>query len=237
MYARFSCGLLVMPLREAPSEAAECGTSLLFGESYLVKTQIQNENGSVWHEIVCEHDQYHGFISDAYHALALEPLTHFHKVSVGFKDKTAPYGYFSPGSLIAKSNEFTLPIQPQAFLNQYLGTPYLWGGRSLFGIDCSGFSQVFMDFMKHALPRNASQQYLLGNPIEWGQHQFGDLAFFGAEASLKLPKITHVGIVLNSESIMHASGVVRIDRFTQAGIHRNTDGLHTHTLIGIKRFL
>ena len=237
MYARFSCGLLVMPLREAPSEAAECGTTLLYGETYTVQRSNQNQNGSVWHEIICEHDQYRGFISDAYHTLALEPLMHPYKVTVGFKDKTAPYGYFSPGSLIEESNEFTLPANPESFLKQYLGTPYLWGGRSLFGIDCSGLSQVFMDFMKQALPRNASQQYLLGNPIEWGQHQFGDLAFFGAEASLKLPKITHVGIVLNSDSIMHASGVVRIDRLTQSGIHRNTDGIHTHTLIGIKRFL
>jgi hypothetical protein len=236
MYARFSCGLLVMPLREAPSEAAECGTTLLFGEIYTVQGRSETKNGSVWHEIVCEHDQYRGFISDAYHALASSPLAHPHKVTFGFKDKSAPYRYFSPGSLIEESNEFTLPTDPETFLHQYLGTPYLWGGRSLFGIDCSGLSQVFMDFMGHSLPRNASQQYLLGNPIEWGEQQFGDLAFFGAEASGMLPKITHVGIILNSDSILHASGVVRIDGLTQAGIHRKTDGLQTHKLIGIKRF-
>ena len=235
MNPRFSCGLAVMPLREAPSEAAECGTSLLLGEIYLLINTLENQNGSKWHEIICEHDKYRGFISDAYHVLSLPPLEVAYKVTQGHISTQSPHIYLSPGSLMPASNPHTQPLNPNDFLNQYIGTPYLWGGRSLMGIDCSGLSQVFMDFMKQALPRNASQQYLLGNPIEWGQHQFGDLAFFGAEASVGLPKITHVGIILNTDLIMHASGIVRVDSFTEKGIIREIDGILTHRLMGIKR--
>lgn len=115
----------------------------------------------------------------------------------------------------------------------YLNTPYLWGGRSVSGIDCSGFSQQVYRFFGIALPRDAYQQAALGESIGFLQEtRCGDLAFFdNAEG-----KITHVGILLSSNQIIHASGQVRIDNIDNMGIVHSKTGQRTHSLRIIKRY-
>ena len=115
----------------------------------------------------------------------------------------------------------------------FLNTPYLWGGRSVFGIDCSGFTQLVFQCLKIPLLRDAYQQATQGQEVALEDARCGDLAFFDNEAG----RITHTGILLNSNTIIHASGKVRIDTIDPQGIVRQDDGMRTHNLKIIKRLI
>ncbi|AEW00233.1 hypothetical protein A4D02_28130 [Niastella koreensis] len=116
---------------------------------------------------------------------------------------------------------------------QVLGTPYLWGGRSAFGIDCSGFTQLVFRYFNIPLLRDAYLQASQGEVVGFLQEAHcGDLAFFdNAEG-----RITHVGILLNDHEIIHSAGNVRIDKIDSAGIVNVDTGLRTHQLRIIKRY-
>ncbi len=103
---------------------------------------------------------------------------------------------------------FTLDL-----IRRFVGVPYLWGGRSPFGFDCSGFAAAFWDFLGIRLPRDADQQFQIGQPIS-GDYRPGDLLFFGSLASEqtdvrqqdRFAAITHVAISLGGEELIHANG-------------------------------
>lgn len=121
----------------------------------------------------------------------------------------------------------------KAIAFQYLNTPYLWGGRSVFGIDCSGFVQQVFRFFNKVLPRDAYQQAETGELVGFLQEATcGDLAYFDNEEG----RITHVGILLNPDTIIHASGKVRIDKIDNMGILNSDTGERTHQLRIIKRY-
>ena len=116
---------------------------------------------------------------------------------------------------------------------QYLNTPYLWGGRSVYGIDCSGFVQQVFRYFNIVLPRDAYQQAGEGESVGFLQEaQCGDLAYFDNEEG----RITHVGILFNQDTIIHASGKVRIDKIDNMGIVNGDTGERTHKLRLIKRY-
>jgi cell wall-associated NlpC family hydrolase len=116
----------------------------------------------------------------------------------------------------------------------YLNSPYLWGGKTPFGIDCSGFTQMCYKLNGYKLLRDASQQATQGEPLSFiEESEPGDLAFFdNAEGA-----ITHVGIIMDDNYIIHAHGKVRIDRLDHSGIFNYETKGHTHTLRVIKRIV
>jgi len=115
----------------------------------------------------------------------------------------------------------------------FMGTPYLWGGRTQYGIDCSGFSQIVYLMHGLTLPRDASQQVKLGEEVSFVQEaKPGDLAFFHNPEG----RIVHVGIVIKPEKIIHASGEVRIDTLDSTGIYNAAQAQYTHQLRIIKRY-
>lgn len=106
----------------------------------------------------------------------------------------------------AEGIQFTLNL-----LRGMMGVPYLWGGRTPFGYDCSGLAQTFLRFMGLTPPRDADQQYQAGKPVS-SIPQPGDLQFFGRinpnAPTGRYANVTHVAISLGGTEVLHSSSSV-----------------------------
>lgn len=249
------CNLAVIPVRFEPSDKSEITSQVLFGEHFEI---IDSHNQ--WSKIRIQFDNYEGWVDSKQYQLISEQ--NFNNLS---NDALILNGDFV--QYITGPNNLLLPITlgaSVAFLNypeintanfgfegfkesgvkekselintalKYLNAPYLWGGKTPFGIDCSGFTQMVYKLNGSMLLRDASQQALQGEPLSFLEEaQPGDLAFFdNAEG-----RITHVGIILQDNCIIHASGKVRIDKLDHSGIFNETTQQYTHNLRVIKRIL
>lgn len=239
------CALSVIPVREEPKDSAQQVTQLLFGEPIEIL-----QYGQPWLKIRSYLDGYEGYI-DHKQVLALteKELRRWLEASTysneHFQLLNGPFGkqVLSGGSRIGSLREFSIggssyaiDLEPKsmdswAYAMNFLNAPYLWGGKSVFGIDCSGLVQNVYRQLDHNLPRDAYQQAELGSVVEFTERKVLDLAFFKNTNG----KIHHVGLVGPNEQILHASGQVRIDQLTPEGIFNEAAADFTHSLFEIRR--
>ena len=244
--------LSLIPIRELPSDKSEMTTQLIFGEHYKIL-----ERRKKWSRIKIAHDKYTGWISnnqiylidkEEYDKLEKEVATlttDILDIIEGTSKQPIVIGsvlptYKSDHALIKNKMYKFLGKKTQGFSEKkhlvnnaliFINAPYLWGGRTPFGIDCSGFTQIVYRLQGINIPRDAYQQAEVGNTLSFiEESEEGDLAFFDDSEG----KITHVGIIMNNNNIIHASGKVRIDKLDQQGIFNIEKKIHTHKLRIIK---
>ena len=249
------CIVPLSPLRAEPSHRSEMVSEILFGETIELLEQGQDK----WARVRCVYDQYEGWTRLVAFTEILESIAkgeaHItadwnNEILINGQPLQAPFGSdlralqngnaeWGKYSWSFKGNhldpKYTRPTEKniRRISNLFLNTAYVWGGRSAFGIDCSGFAQLVYKSFNIRLLRDASQQATQGEAIGFLQEAVcGDLAFFDNNEG----KITHVGILLNDHEIIHASGNVRIDRIDTQGIIHSDTGERTHRLRVIKRY-
>lgn len=244
------CNLSIVPLRSEPNDPSEMVSQVLYGEHFKVL-----EKRKKWSRIRLAFDTYEGWIDNKqYLEITEETYKDFDNKPIDIasdlidfvsceNDQLMP---ISLGSSLNALNYFQHSYEGNRIQEQqpkeklvetaylFLNAPYLWGGRTNFGIDCSGFTQMVYKLNGYKLLRDASLQATQGDPLSFiEESEPGDLAFFDNDEGA----ITHVGIIMKDNYIIHAHGKVRVDRIDHTGIFNGERRLYTHKLRVIKRII
>lgn len=243
----------IIPMRKEPNHRSEQVSQLLFGECFKIEEQQQD-----WAFITVEQDGYQGWIdykqieciSEEMYKKLIETPQSYNADMIGFVSDRNHLSYPIPlgASLsflkIKELNQDKIKFEGMQTSGKktkkdiiqtalmYLNTPYLWGGKTPSGIDCSGFVQMVYRLNGYDLYRDAYQQATQGEALSFiEESELGDLAFFDNEEG----RIIHVGIILSENKIIHAHGKVRIDNLDYLGVLNTHTKRHTHKLRLIKR--
>ncbi len=244
------CNLSLVPLRLEASDKSELVSQLLYGDHFKILEKRKN-----WSKIRSGFDDYEGYLDNKqFLEISEEEYLNLERIDSLYSSDLVEFvqdknnqllpvllgssltglkilDHEYDGNTISGIHSKTKLIET-AYL--YLNTPYLWGGKSPFGIDCSGFTQMVYKINGHKLLRDASQQATQGEVLSFiEESEPGDLAFFDNPEG----EITHVGIILKNNYIIHAHGCVRIDRLDQSGIYNTDQNKHTHRLRVIKKII
>lgn len=253
------CSLSLANMRKKPDDRSELVSQILFGET-IELIQKYSDN---WYYIKSSFDGYEGFvdpkqiyfITEEEHKSLSKPnafaMENAYAANAGENFIPLTIGASLPNF---DGLSFKMPFGKMQFAHQiidldtvqcngpmvekiakkYMQAPYLWGGRSPFGIDCSGLTQVVYKMLGVSLPRDSNKQARKGHTVAFVESSMsGDLAFFMKESN----RIVHVGIITSEQKIIHASGKVRIDLIDNHGIYNEELGKYTHKLRVIKRYL
>jgi hypothetical protein len=249
------CNLSIIPLRAEPSDRSEIVSQVLYGEHFeIIETQQQ------WSKIRLQFDDYEGWVdSKQYQVISEKSFNELSKDAIILNADLVEYVTNSANVLLPIPLGASLSFLHHSEINignfefegmrisgvkpksdlistayTYLNAPYLWGGKTPFGIDCSGFTQMVYKLNGYKLLRDASQQSTQGDALSFiEESEPGDLAFFDNEEG----NIIHVGIIMENNYIIHASGKVRIDRLDHLGIYNAEQNRHTHRLRVIKKII
>jgi gamma-D-glutamyl-L-lysine dipeptidyl-peptidase len=249
----------LIPLRKEPFETSEMTSQIIFGETFDILDIQQN-----WLYVELHFDGYRGwvdkklfrFINEEQQEIIKNATKRISEKLISTARIKTKDGliYILAGSVLYDLNdnkfniadeeyELTYPLSGRISLTadtivvsalQMLNIPYLWGGISSFGIDCSGLVQTTCKIAGIKMPRDASEQVKLGKPVEsLGLSKPADLVFFENNEG----KIIHTGILLTSGKIIHASGTVRVDSIDYQGIYNSDTKCYTHKLKAIRRVI
>lgn len=251
----------VVPVRAEAHESAEQNTQMLFGQLcevleeqprwYRIRLSEDGQEGWVDVKMIApiagkDLTAYHKALKTA--AVVAFPMTYamsenngqtipltagtrltnykdgrFEVLGVGFR--------IDPSMVITKPLELTQDNLLKA-VRFFINTPYLWGGKNALGMDCSGFTQVVMSLFGKTLLRNASEQVTQGRTVaDLSKAKAGDLAFFDHEDG----RISHVGIVIDAERIIHCSGRVKVEKLDATGIFNAEANEYSHHLVSLRR--
>ncbi len=244
------CNLSIVPLRFEASDKSELVSQVLYGDIFKVIEQRKS-----WVRIRLTFDKYEGWIDHKqYLEISKEDYTTLNTNNLKLSSDLIEFAQDKDNQLypiplgstlngldileheydgtFINSKQKKENIIDTSFL--YLNAPYLWGGKTPFGIDCSGFTQMVYKLNGYKLLRDASQQSTQGQALSFiEESEPGDLAFFDNAEGL----IVHVGIIMKDNYIIHAHGKVRIDRLDHSGIYNAEKRIHTHKLRVIKKII
>ena len=243
------CHLSIVPIRSETAETAEMISQVLYGEHFKVL-----EKRKYWSKIRTAFDSCEGWVQnvqitsldeDQYRELDTDTSPKHTTDLVSYveidKSNLLPIllgsvfhknsEHIHEGNLISSKQEKPNLINTALL---YLNSPYLWGGKTPFGIDAAGFTQMVYRINGYQLVRTAMGQAAQGTALSFiEESKAGDLAFFDNNEGI----IDHVGILMDNNYIIHVHGKVRIDRIDHTGIFNNETKSYTHQLRVIKKII